>query len=59
MLTHFVLLGEKVTPLPQRNIDSSHVVRSALPDLPTLIDGEGKEYDKSKNLCFLLNNVMP
>ena len=42
MLTHFVLLGEKVTPLPLCNVDPSHVARSALPDLPTVIDGGGE-----------------
>ena len=35
-------LEEKVTPLPQCNVDPSHFVRLVLSDPPTLIDGGGE-----------------
>ena len=35
------------------------MLSEALPDLATLIDGGGKDYDTSKNLRFLLNNAIP
>ena len=42
-------LGEKETPLPQCNVDSSHVVRSLArsPNIDLL--GAGKDYGKSEN----------
>ena len=52
MLTHFDL-GDKVTLFPQCNVDPSH---GSL--LKHSLIGWGN-YDKSENLCFLLNNVMP
>ena len=52
-------LGEKMTPLPQSNVDPSHVVRSQCQIPQHWLMGAGKEYDKGEDLCFLLNNVMP
>ena len=59
-LAHFDL-GEKVTPFLQHNVGQSHVVRSlgGSSNMRASMMGLGKDYDKSKNLCFLLNNVMP
>ena len=52
-------LGEKETRFPQRNADASHVVGSLARSPNIDLMGAGKDYGKSKNICFLLNNVMP
>ena len=59
ILTHFVWFRGKCNPFPQTQYWFRVMLSEALSDLPTLIDGAGMDYDKSKNLCFLLNNVMP
>ena len=61
-LTHFVWFRRKRTPLPpppHRNVDPNHVVRSLAGSPKHWLMRSGKDYDKSENLCFLLNNVMP
>ena len=53
-------LGEKETPFPPAFIvDTSYVVRSLARSPNIDLMGTGKDYGKSENLCFLLNNVMP
>ena len=52
-------LEEKVTPLPQLNVDPSHVVRSQCQIPQHWLMGAGKDYDKSDDLFFLLDNVIP
>ena len=54
MVGTFYLIQEKINP----RFPNSMLIRVTLSEAsarsPTLTDGSGKDYDKSKNLCFLL-----
>ena len=48
---HLTQFRKKSDPSPRSNVDN--MLSEALPDLPTLIDGEYERMCKSKYLCFL------